>query len=620
METSKTITSIPFAEASKKNWFLSTKPASPKQTISVAFENGKSYKYLGTSRVNVGDPVVIDWGGATSYQIGNIDSIEDGVTIKRSHALKLLFVFSTDPDKAEIKRNSQGMCLLEDEKDIESYFNLGEPHSEDRFRIIDFLVSGVLNAITVLAFPAMSKPETVEEAKAYLKVEKTVPSIMFNKAFTDHFYGEFWDGIMYAEQAEVALTGFYPGWIEQLQNSEFVQSDAFRSLEIDTDLKNNVYYMYFPKGSAKRAKYFSECDEFKQLANELVMRSALSILIRGGFVNLLKAALSTQMPIKSFYQKLITFADEIGSKECSALLKSEDYENKVFEKESSVADSGKKNSKAGKVSSAPSGKNSTKPVKIMADKSFKIKDAVLIQYKGKDEIVTIPDGVTTIGETAFYENEMIKKVIIPDSVTQIKRCAFQWCRNLQEVVLGKNVSTLGHRVFLGCTALTSIDFSNTKVKALSKEVFEDCKSLKSLDLSKSNITAIKEGVFSSSGLEEIILPQKLESIAERAFTHTKISEIVIPATAKEISSEAFLGMFGGRSALKRIVFEGTDPIKFRVNSVGDDCVIVCKEGSALMEMLEKQKADLEAKHKDDDADFRLDDDFDFRLDDLDWPE
>ena len=175
METAKTITSISFAEAKTKNWYLSTKPASPKQTISVAFENGQSYKYLGTSKVDVGDPVIIDWGGATSYHMGNVDSFEDGITIKRSHALKPLFVFSTNPEKAEIKRNSQGMCCLEDVIDIESYFNLGEPYSENRFRIIDFLVSGVLNAISVVAFPAMSKPEIVAEAKEYLKKEKQVP-------------------------------------------------------------------------------------------------------------------------------------------------------------------------------------------------------------------------------------------------------------------------------------------------------------------------------------------------------------------------------------------------------------------------------------------------------------
>lgn len=597
MEITRTITNIPFAEASTKNWYLSTKPASPKQTISVTFENGKSFKYLGTSKVNTGDPVIIDWGGATSYHMGNVDSIEDGITIKRSHALKPLFVFSTDPEKAEIKRNCQGLCCLEDEKDIENFFNLGEPHSEDKFRVIDYLVSGILNAITVVAYPTMSKPETVEEAKKYLKKEHAVPSLMFSKEFTDHFYGEFWDGIKYAEQAEVAFTGHYPGWAEQIQNCEFIKSSAFKSLKIDLEFKNNAYYMYFLKGSARRESFFSECDEFKQLTNELVMRSALSILIRGGFTNLLRAALSTPMPIKGFYQKLIAFADEIGSPECGALLRNEDYENKAFEKSDAVVVGGQILPKAAETLAAAGGEKLHKAAAVTADKSFKIKDGVLIQYKGKDDTVTIPDGVTTIGELAFYENKTIKKIIIPDSVTQIKKAAFQWCRKLQEVVLGKNVSSLGTSCFLGCTSLVSIDFSNTKIKTLANKAFEDCNSLSSLDLGNSNITAIKEAVFKGSGLEKIILPEKLESIGDKAFQYTKISELVVPSKVKEISSDAFLGMFASQSTLQKIVFEGSGPIKFSAGSVGVDCIIVCKGGSALMEMLEKQNADLEEKQK-----------------------
>ena len=134
--------------------------------------------------------------------------------------------------------------------------------------------------------------------------------------------------------------------------------------------------------------------------NELVFRSALSMLIRGGCVNLLKAALAVEMPIKGFYQKLIAFADEIGSTSCAVLLKSEDYEHKVFEKASGVAPAGKKAAASGG-NKAPAAASKT------ADKSFKIKDAVLLEYKGQNETVIIPDGVKTIGEFAFNENKYI---------------------------------------------------------------------------------------------------------------------------------------------------------------------------------------------------------------------
>ena len=577
METTRTTTNIPFAEASEKNWFLSTKPVSPKQTISVAFENGKTYKYLGTSRVKTGDPVVIDWGGATSYHMGNVDSIEDGVTIKKAHALKTLFVFSTDPDRTEIKRNGQGMSCLEDVKDIESYFNLGQPNSEDRFRIIDFLVTGVLNAITVVAFPALSKPETVKAAKEYLKIEKTVPSLMFTKEFTDHYYGEFWGGIKYAEQAEVALTGFYPGWMEQIKKCKGLSASALKSLGIEVDITKDVYYMYFSEGSQKLEKYFSECDAFKQLANELVMRSALSVLIRGGFVNLLKAALSTQMPIKSFYHQLIAFADEIGSKECSALLKTEEYEKKAFDNADKDVVGGKK--------------IATKDMNAV-DKAFRIKDSVLLEYKGSDETVIIPNGVKTIGESAFCNNATIKKAIIPDSVTRIKENAFFHCESLKEVVLGKNVSSVGVSCFKRCKSLTTIDFSNTKVKKLAREVFEDCSKLKSLDLSQTSITTIEGAAFCFSGLYHIIFSQNLEFVGSYVFCKTKVAELMIPATVTEIHYEAFVGPLDKRSALKRIVFEGTEPIRFHIGSVSPNCVIACKKGSALMKEFEKQNQEI----------------------------
>ena len=572
MSREKTVNSMSFADAAKRNWYLSVKSPSPKQTLSVRFEDGKEYKYLGTGKVNVGDPVLIDYGGASSYMMGNVSAAVSGTAIKRTHALKPLFAFSTNPDKAGLKANSLGVKGLEVVKDAAGCFNYNSgPYTEGQFRVVDFLVKGVLNAITVIAYPELSTPGSIKEAKEFLAKEKPVPALLFSKAFTDAYYGCYMDDLRFADNAEVAFTGFYPGWDEELLGCAFWNSDDYKDLKIvaEWDDRRIAYYLYFKDGSEKLEKYFSSCEEFKTFTNELVFRSALSVLIRGGCVNLLKAALSVGMPVKGFYKKLIAFADEIGSTECSALLKSMDYENKSFEKAPAAAS-------------------------IEADKSFKIKDAVLLEYTGDKEIVEIPDGVKIIGECAFCENKSIKKVIIPDSVTQIKKNAFSRCSELQEVVLGKGLSSLGIACFTHCKALTSIDFSVTKVKTLAKEAFYRCESLKELDLSNTKITAIKESAFNRSGLTKIILPAKLETIEKGVFCVTKITELVIPATVKEIGA-AFLEAMQESTDLKRIVFKGTAPVKFLVNSVGLDCVIVCKGGSALMESFEEQNAKLVEK-------------------------
>lgn len=576
MSREKTVNALPMAEASKKDWYLSVKPASPRQTLTAAFDDGKSYQYLEQGKVNPGDPVVIDFGGATSYRMGRVTEAVNGITIKRTHALKPLFTFSTDPQKAEIKKNSDGLNKLEEVSDASGYFKLSPSSStEGQFRVVDFLVIGVLNAITVIAHADLATPGMLKEAKEYLAEAKPVPGIVFGREFTDAYYGVWFDILRYAESAEVILTGHYPGWDSDLLGCGFWQSEEYRKLRIQSEWNDDHtgYFLYFKDGSKPRQKFFSQCEEFKTITNELVMRSALSILIRGGFTNLLKAALTVEMPIKGFYRKLIAFADEIGSTECSKLLKDIDYENLTFAR----PEPEKSKPKADK----------SKP---KADKSFKIKDDTLEEYKGKATEVVIPDGVKIIGEYAFSENQQIRKVVIPDSVTQIKKGAFSFCPALEEVVFGKNVSALGVDCFYECERLAAVDLSCTKVKTLNNSTFGFCAGLKSLDLSKTKIKSIKKEVFLHSGLKRILLPQTLESIGSMAFLRTEVEEIVIPASVKEIDSEAFTGYSSGGSALRRIVFEGEDPIDFRVGSVDRECVIVCKKGSELMVMLEKQNA------------------------------
>ena len=570
MRREETISALPFTESSVKNWYLSSKPASPKQTLSVRFQDGKQYKYLGTGKVNVGDPVLIDFGGATSYMMGNVVKAEKGILIDKEEALKPLFSFSTDPGKAEVKENAEGIKKLEEIDEVASFFDTGAGASnEEKFRIIDYLITGVLNAITVIAFPKLSSDSTINEAKAFLAQEKPIPSIVFSKAFTDPYYGVWFDILRYADCAEVAFTGHYPGWENDLLNCSFWESQEFKSLQLETEWnsKETAYYLYFKDGSRELEEYFSSCKEFMAITNELVMRSALSILIRGGFVNLLNAALSVEMPIKGFYQKLISFADEINSTECSKLLKSVDYENKTFPK---IILEKKKTS--------------------AASKAFIIKDTALIEYKGAEETVIIPDGVKTIEQFAFRGQNGIKKVIIPNTVTQIKKSAFVSCSELKEVVLGKNISVIGPYCFAFCSKLTSINLADTKIKVLNDGVFNACASLKSIDLSKTKITAIKEEVFCESGLERILLPPRLEAIGSRAFFPANIEEIVIPSTVKEIAADAFKQFSGSSSALKKITFEGVDPLTFRPSSVGCDCIIICKGGSALHNMLIEQNA------------------------------
>ncbi|MGI6721642.1 MAG: leucine-rich repeat protein [Anaerovoracaceae bacterium] len=63
-----------------------------------------------------------------------------------------------------------------------------------------------------------------------------------------------------------------------------------------------------------------------------------------------------------------------------------------------------------------------------------IMDGILIEYRGDDPYIRIPDGVTEIANRAFYNCRAIREVTIPDSVKTIRSEAFMLCANLEPLV------------------------------------------------------------------------------------------------------------------------------------------------------------------------------------------
>ena len=134
----------PLCRGSRKKWFLNHKPARPVKEVNVRFTNGKSYRYLSRTECTPNDVFTIDYGGATSCCMGQVEEVGRIEHLKPFSAMNPLFVFSTDPGKREIKRNVSADKTIDPEIIIADHNYWG-------CCMVDRYIANILDSITVLA-------------------------------------------------------------------------------------------------------------------------------------------------------------------------------------------------------------------------------------------------------------------------------------------------------------------------------------------------------------------------------------------------------------------------------------------------------------------------------------
>jgi hypothetical protein len=90
--------------------------------------------------------------------------------------------------------------------------------------------------------------------------------------------------------------------------------------------------------------------------------------------------------------------------------------------------------------------------------------------------VTIPDGVTSIGDGAFAYCTNLTSVTIGNSVTNIGSGGFWFCTSLTNVVIPDSVTSIGDGAFEYCSSLTSVTIGNS-VTNIASDAFRSCRDL-----------------------------------------------------------------------------------------------------------------------------------------------
>ena len=165
-------------------------------------------------------------------------------------------------------------------------------------------------------------------------------------------------------------------------------------------------------------------------------------------------------------------------------------------------------------------------------------------YKIYIKYVTLPDGLTTIGNSAFRDCSKLTSITIPNSVTSIGYQAFYWCSGLTSVTLGKNLKSIGYEAFCWCSGLTSITIPNN-VTSIGEEAFDRCSGLTSVTLGNS-VTSIGEGAFfQCESLASITIPNSVTSIGDQAFYYCEsLTSVTLGKNLTSIGYWAFGGCYG----------------------------------------------------------------------------
>lgn len=154
--------------------------------------------------------------------------------------------------------------------------------------------------------------------------------------------------------------------------------------------------------------------------------------------------------------------------------------------------------------------------------------------------------IQTASNTLLYG---CKGSIVPNGVTSIGKSAFEGCAGLTFVNIPNSVTTIGEGAFAGCSNLTKVEINNNGIVSKSyngnprmKEIFGS--QVEELILGE-DVKSIGEHAFAEfQNLTTVRFPNGLTSIGINAFYRcSKLTEINIPSSVTSIDQSSFYGCF-----------------------------------------------------------------------------
>lgn len=230
------------------------------------------------------------------------------------------------------------------------------------------------------------------------------------------------------------------------------------------------------------------------------------------------------------------------------------------------------------------------------EEKFIVRNGALDRCNAREEHITLPDSVTSLGWSSFYGRENTKSITLPKTLNDISGSPFSYCTSLERIYVDKDnpkyysingslvdrstktlvwassdfeipndgsverigaeayngrgitnikipnsIVAIERGAFVNCESLVSVDIPSS-VTEMDSDVFCRCKSLKSVTV-QGQIKGLKNSCFSEChSLESVTLPSSLTGIGVNVFDDCKsLKSIEFPSSVTEIRNSAFQG-------------------------------------------------------------------------------
>ena len=161
-------------------------------------------------------------------------------------------------------------------------------------------------------------------------------------------------------------------------------------------------------------------------------------------------------------------------------------------------------------------------------------------YKTAIKKVVVENGITSIGNYAFYQCANIESVIIPDGITSVGDWAFYYCSSLKSINFPESVTTIGWYTFGYCTSLTNVTVTDS-ITSVDGYAFSECPITK-ITIAEGTQSVTEAMKIAAKTVKEIVIPNTVTSIENFAFSGCAVlDQLSIPSGVTYIGQSAFSG-------------------------------------------------------------------------------